>query len=176
MYYSNSDIAKPTVDSWYKTNITDKGYDSYVVTGTFCEQAKVKQFSSDTSGSATMIVYSSYTPDFKCSTDGNGYGIINNKVGLVSYEEVLYAGGYYRIINRSYYLYNGKKGTWTMSPGGFQSSNIARTWDITNDAYTNSTPVSNVYSFGLRPVINLNANVTATGTGTSSDPYVIQTN
>ena len=42
MYYSNSDTAKPKIDSWYQTNIIDKGYDSYVAITTFCEQAKAK--------------------------------------------------------------------------------------------------------------------------------------
>ena len=35
MYYSNGSNAKTQVDSWYKTNIEDKGYDSYVVTEMF---------------------------------------------------------------------------------------------------------------------------------------------
>ena len=173
MYYSNDSNAKTQVENWYKTNIEDKGYDLYVSTGTFCEQAKVKYLSSWTSGDATMTVYTAYTPNFKCTTDGNGKGILNSKVGLITYDEVIYAGGYfgYSNSNSSYYLYNGSS-IWTMSPAGFNSS--ARGWQVSGSGYVSYDRVHEYY--GLRPVINLNTGLLATGTGTSDDPYVVQTN
>jgi len=51
-----------------------------------------------------MTTYNKYTPDFKCSSDGNGKGVVSANVGLLSYDEVLYAGGYYGKSNNSYYL------------------------------------------------------------------------
>ena len=39
---------------WENFDNDQNRYDSYVVTQTFCEQAKVKKTSSNTSGSATM--------------------------------------------------------------------------------------------------------------------------
>ena len=42
-----------------------------------------------------MTGYSSYTPDFKCGADGNGYGLVNANIGLITYDEAVYAGGYY---------------------------------------------------------------------------------
>ena len=173
MYYSNGSNAKTQVDNWYKTNITDKGYDSYVSTGTFCEQAKVKHSSSYTSGDATMTVYTAYTPDFKCSTDGNGKGVLNSKVGLITYDEVIHAGGYYNKSNSNYYLYNGSYSIWTMSPVGFSSTG-ARDWRVSNTGGVLNRTVSGGSS--LCPVINLNTGLLATGTGTSADPYVVQTN
>ena len=175
-YYSNSDTAKPTIDSWYQTNITDKGYDSYVVNGIFCEQAKVKASSSSTSGRATMALSTSYTPNFKCTTDGNGKGVINNKVGLITYDEVIHAGGHGGKSNKSYYLYTGgDRGIsfWTMSPGGYSCPN-ANVWRV---GYSGSVELYIATdSRSLRPVINLSTGALATGTGTSADPYVIQTN
>ena len=53
-----------------------------------------------------MTTYNKYTPDFKCSSDGNGKGLVNASVGLLTYDEVVYAGGYYRQSNSNYYLYN----------------------------------------------------------------------
>ena len=178
MYYSNSDTAKPRVDSWYQTNIKDKGYDSYVSTTTFCEQAKLKYSTSYTSGNATMVIYTSYTPNFKCSTDGNGKGDINSKVGLITYDEVIHAGGYYNKSNSNYYLYDGSYSIWLMSPAGVSSSD-AYGWSVSNTGAVISSLVNASYvstNRGLRPVINLNTGLLATGTGTSSDPYVIQTN
>ena len=170
MYYSNSDTAKPTVDNWYQTNIVDKGYDSYVVKTTFCEQAKVKPKSSYTSGNATMVEYTAYTPNFKCETDGNNKGVINSKVGLITYDEVIHAGGYYDKSNTSCYLSNGSYYMWTMTPAGFNSP-YARTWD----AGANGSVSHNIVNggSGFRPVINLNIETQATGTGTSTDPYMV---
>ena len=175
MYYSNSDTAKPSVEAWYKVNIFNKGYDSYVATGTFCEQAKVRLSTNYAGGNATMDVYYSYLPNFKCATDGNGKGIINSKVGLITYDEVIYAGGYRDKINLKYYLCNGSYHIWTMSPAGF-GYNDAIVWVFMDRGYGNYGSVRASVDTGFRPVINLNASVTATGTGTSEDPYVITTN
>ena len=172
MYDSNSDTAKSVIEDWYQTNIVDKGYDSYVSTGIFCEQAKAKH-SSSTSGNATMTLYSSYKPNFKCETDGNGKGIINSKVGLITYDEVIYAGGYYDRSNSNYYLYNNKYGIWTMSPSGVTTT-YARSWLVASSGRMNSLGVSGDY--GLKPVLNLKVNLLVSGTGTSTDPYVVQTN
>ena len=178
MYYSNSDKARTIVDDWYQRNIIDKGYDSYVATGTFCEQAKVKKDEAWTSGNATMEVYTTYMSNFKCSiNDGNEKGILNSKVGLISIDEVIHAGGYFQEENDSYYLNNGNW-FWTMSPAGFRSSSNYNgdvvDWyiDETGEVRTDN----GLYNPGLRPVINLKADVLAAGTGTKTDPYVIKTN
>jgi len=173
MYYSNKSNAKQQVDNWYKKNISDKGYDSYVATTTFCEQAKVIYSSSWTSGNATMKLYNSYVPNFKCENDGNGKGILNDKVGLITIDESMYAGGYYFKSNSDYYLNIGSYGIWTMSPAGV-SSTYTGLWSIGSNGSFNNHMISGFRA--LRPVINLNANVEVTGTGTSSDPYVVQTN
>ncbi|MBQ7105687.1 MAG: prepilin-type N-terminal cleavage/methylation domain-containing protein [Bacilli bacterium] len=173
MYYSNSDTAKPTVDSWYKTNIKDKGFDGYVVLSNFCEQAKVKGASYSTTGNASMTVFSEYTPNFKCATDGNGKGILSSKVALITYDEVVFAGGYSDLTNDKYYIYNGGYYIWTMSPAGVLYGS-SQEWRIESSGKLNDMYV--ISDLRLRPVINLRADITATGTGISSDPYVVQVN
>ena len=173
-YYSESDIAKPTVDNWYQTNIVKKGYDRYIATGMFCEEAKVKMMSGGTAvGNATMTYYLNYVPSFKCSADdGNGKGILNLKVGLITYDEVIHAGGYHGKNNSSYYL-NVDGYQWTMTPFGYYPAYIF----ITRGTSISAGNLYAQYENGkIFPVINLNSNITATGTGTSTDPYVIQTN
>ena len=180
MYYSNSDTTKPAVDSWYKTNIEDKGHDSYIATSIFCEQAKVKYSYSYTDGNAKMLAYTVYSPTFKCEIDGNGKGILNSKVGLINYDEVVYAGGNYGTSNSNYYLYNMNYHMWTMSPSGFNVEyDSATEWFVSTNGNVGSSGLYNANGLGsvsVRPVINLKSDVLATGTGTSSDPYVIQTN
>ena len=118
-----------------------------------------------------MTTYSKYTPDFKCSSDGNNKGVVNASVGLLTYDEVVYAGGYYAQNNNNYYLYNNTY-FWTMSPAGFSGSN-SYVWIVYAAGYIYRSSVDDP-SIRLRPVIILNADTLATGTGTSSDPFVIQ--
>ncbi len=171
MYYSNSN-AQTQLNSWYQTNIGSKSdlVNKVVSDNYYCEQAKAKYDSSYTSGSASMIVYSSYTPNFKCTTDGNGKGQVSASVGLLSYDEVVYAGGYYGQNNSNYYLYNNKF-FWTMSPAGFSGS-YSDVWRVssTGDVYSSDVNITRA----LRPVLILKADTLATGTGTSNNPYVIK--
>ena len=170
MYYTNSQ-AKTQLESWYQTNIGSKAdLAKNVASGAYyCEQAKAKYGDNYTSGNATMTTYNKYTPDFKCSSDGNGKGVVSANVGLLSYDEVLYAGGYYGKSNNSYYLYNNTY-FWTMSPAGFASGR-SLVWDVytsgnIDDYYVNGT-------YAVRAVLNLTDDTLATGSGTSSDPFVV---
>ena len=170
MYYTNGQ-AKTTLESWYQTNIGSKtNLASKVVSGAYyCEQAKAKYSDGVTSGNAVMTTHSKYTPDFKCSSDGNNKGVVNTSVGLLSYDEVVYAGGYFAQNNNNYYLYNNTY-FWTMSPAGFGSGN-SRVWLVNSTGFINSFSVYNTYA--VRPVIILTADTLATGSGTSSDPFVV---
>jgi len=172
LYYDNSS-AVSSLASWYKTNIEDSGNSGNVSTGNYyCQQAKVAYSNIyATNSGANMLVYSSYTPNFKCENDANGYGMVNSNIGLISYDEVVFAGGYYNLVNSSYYLNNGKI-FWTISPSGVDSNNYSNMWRIVADGKIESTAVAS-YS-GIRPVINLKASVTVIGTGTIDDAYKIK--
>ena len=171
MYYTNSQ-AKTTLESWYQTNIgSKKDLAKNVASGAYyCEQAKAKYRDSYTSGSATMTTYNKYTPDFKCIADGNGKGVVNASVGLLSYDEVVYAGGYYNQSNSNYYLNNPAIYWWTMSPAGFSGS-YSLVWLVTTAGYIHPGNVN--ITRRLRAVLNLNADTLVTGDGTSSDPFVV---
>ena len=172
MYYTNNSNAKTQLESWYQTNIGSKtNLASKVASGNYyCEQAKAKFSDSATSGNATMTTYNKYTPNFKCSSDGNNKGVVNASVGLLSYDEVVYAGGYRGQSNNSYYLYDNTH-FWTMSPAGFAPGS-SYVWSVHTSGSINDYAVYN--AFAVRPVIILAADVLATGSGTSSDPFVIE--
>ena len=117
-----------------------------------------------------MQKYDTYNPNFKCAQDNNGYGYIDNNIGLITYDEVVHAGGYNGTSNNKYYLYN--NGRWTtMSPAGLNGRYVY-VWNIMADGTLRDNHDN--YDMQYRPVINLKADVTATGTGTSADPYVVQ--
>ena len=177
MYYTNSE-AKITLESWYQTNIGSKSdLASSVATGNYyCEQAKAKYSSSWTSGSANMTLYSSYIPDFKCSTDGNGKGVVNASVGLLSYDEVVYAGGYRGQTNSNYYLHNSSIVWYTISQAGFSSSSsYAYVWRVGGAGNIGCRNVNYSISGAVRPVLNLTTNTQISdGDGTKDNPFVVE--
>ena len=173
MYYTNI-RAKTTLESWYQANIGSKtNLASKVVSGAYyCEQAKAKYSDSWTSGSATMTTYNKYTPDFKCATDGNGKGQVSGSVGLLTYDEVVYAGGYYGQSNGNYYLNNSAIYWWTMSPAGISGS-YSYVWFVGTAGGINSYNVS--ITTRLRAVLNLTADIQISdGDGTKDNPFVVE--
>ena len=172
MYYSNSDVnggMKRKVDTWYDNNIKD--YENYIADTEFCEQFKVASGSSNaTAGSVTAPTYENYTSNFKCSTDGNGKGIIISKVGLLTYDEAVHAGSYPEKKSNSY-ITNSNYNYWLMSPAGAHDI-YAKAWAFIYKGYINYYDVVN--SLVVPSVISLKNGLLATGSGTESDPYVIQ--
>ncbi len=168
MYYTNSQ-AKTQLESWYQTNIkSNQDLSNKVASGNYyCEQAKVKINSS----SISMNLYSDYTPDFKCTPDQYNKGMVNAGIGLITYDELVYAGGYYNI-NSNYYLHSYKT-FWTMSPAGMIGS-FTHVWRTKSTGDT-------LYSGGswdsvcLNPVLNLTTDIQiSSGDGTKDSPFVVE--
>ena len=171
MYYTNSQ-AKTTLENWYQINIGSKSdLAKNVASGDYyCEQAKVKYVDGWTPGNANMTLNSSYTPEFKCETDGNGKGQVSGSVGLLTYDEVVYAGGYYKQNNSNYYLHNNMR-FWTMSPVGFSAS-YSRVWVVVLNYLTGDVVTASNY---LRPVLILNADAQISdGDGTKDNPFIVE--
>ena len=170
MYYSNSE-AKTILENWYQTNIGSKSNlaDKAASGNYYCEQAKVKFSSAFLTGNAVSTPYIEYIPNFKCSTDENKKGIINSNVGLITYDEAIYAGIYVYKPNDSYYLYD-EEPNWTMSAAGYDTTtNMANVWrllvgDGIEYNYAGHTRI-------LRPVINIKVDAKVLGTGTRQNPY-----
>ncbi|MCI5967126.1 MAG: glycine-rich protein [Tenericutes bacterium] len=174
-YYSNSN-AKTALENWYSTNIeSNADYSKYVVTGNYyCEQAKVNG-SYKALENTDAVNVSSYVPDFKCVTDGNGYGIVNSNIGLLTYDEAIFAGSSPSQNNDNYYLLSGTTQWWTMSSGGVNTYSGYATCAWSQYAFGSmSDGRTTNYGAVFRPVINIKADATTTGSGTSSDPFIIQ--
>ena len=165
---------KGVLDNWYSTNIANKGYDDKVVsTPGFCNDRNTRSGDSWVSSGTTFYyapyerIVSTHQPTLKCS---NTNDIYTTKVGLITADEVMFAGGT-RSSNSSYYLYTGQY-YWTMSPYYTASSGGARVFYVySNGQLSSYSGVSGAY--GVRPVLNLSADVTLTGSGTQTDPYVV---
>jgi hypothetical protein len=85
-------------------------------------------------------------------------------VGLITGDEVAYAGGQIAL-NEHYYLCNGES-YWTMTPDGYDAAAILAV-DIKGYSGAN-------IGYGIRPVINLIANISiSNGNGTINNPYIV---
>ena len=167
-YFSNSNILNE-LESWYNALLVN--YDSYIVNSLFCESVKVKASSNYKYNNVTVPLYDNYFAGFTCDNDSNNHGILYKKVGLISYDEVVYAGGFmYKKMN-SWYLYSDFS-TFMINPGGLDGT-YGRGWVVykRQDSISGSTLLSMPRQ--VRPVISIKSNVQVTGSGTSSDPFII---
>ena len=172
MYYSNSE-AKTTLESWYQINIGNESelVQNVVEGNYYCEQAKAKVSSAQTSGNTNMVVYTSYVPDFKCETDGNGYGLVNTSVGLLTYDETIYAGGYPYLNNSNYYLNDSMINWWLMSPAGTDQSAILWNFDLSRSIIHNGP---NAF-LTIHPVLNLKSSIPfLSGDGSKENPFTVE--
>ena len=199
MYQSNqvhgltsSSTIKGILDTWYQNNLQSHA-DKIDGNAGFCGDRTPSTSSTTSNGSGgtgTMQTYygayirlvnSSKNPTFDCENDSDLYTIngsnqgnkaLTYPIGLITADEVAYAGGVWNTINQSYYLYTNSI-YWTMSPHYFFSAGHAYVF------YVGSTGNLSSYgnasgSYGARPVINLKADVTISGgTGQATDPYIV---
>ena len=120
-------------------------------------------------------------PSFKCLGSARrntvslkkGTGTLNYPISLITVDELVSAGNIYAVNNKTNYLYSGED-YWTISPAINEP-------DMGDNLlfYTNTTGQIRATKvdaeLGLRPVINLKADVEFTGDGSFDNPYVIVT-
>ena len=185
---TNNSIIKTAVDNWYKTNIVDKGFSSNVsnVVG-FCGDRTLR--SGDGVSTTQNSYFSSYkrlennTPQFTCpepsrdlyttAASSIGNKALTYPVGLITYDELVYAGMDNRHTNKLSWAYSTQH-YWTMSPSSFDATlGYAIEWFLNSAG--SLTPWWGVGShLGVRLVINLKSDTLITGgIGTSSDPFVV---
>ena len=178
------------LNEWYQTNL--QSYSAYIdINAGFCGDREPSTNNTISNGSGgtgtTNTYYASYirlvankNPTYKCksndlyttSKSNKGNKSLSNPIGLISADEVAYAGGSSSISNNNYFLFS-KGSYWTMSPYFFYN-NGAYVFYV--DWYTGKLAYFSVSSsaVGIRPVINLASDVTIkSGNGTSKTPYEI---
>jgi hypothetical protein len=100
---------------------------------------------------------------------GIGNGDLKYPVGLITGDEIGYAGGVLWSTNASYYLYTGKN-QWSGSPSDFY-------WGASVFQFLSSGDFSSYFvssSLGLRPMVSLNPGTEIIqGDGSSDNPYLV---
>ena len=170
-----------TLHTWYNTNIATN-YGDKVVESQFVFDTS---YNASTSSSAGACYY--FGPYLRVGSDGNLFAptfsytedsLVTDTIGLITADELLYAGGYFNSDNTSYFLYNSSITTdwWTMSPsfwdngshyraGMFAVSSYGKMHDWPDGGNTLTA------TLGLRPVISIRGDMEMDGDGTASNPY-----
>ena len=190
----NDSTIKKVVDNWYETNIANNsnfvnkidvnaGFcgDRQTVSGIWDGYGKLGYGNNATTYSSVgrmSGVLEKIIPSYKCNSSDNftliqsikGNKKLEKPIALLSIDEAIYAGAYDGKENNSYFLISGQI-YWTMTP--FRKYDTADIFlvDYVNNSYGWGC---NDYLVGVRPVINLKANVTLTGTGTKDNPYIVE--
>ena len=175
---TSSDI-KQIVDSWYEeifgdtsTNDDNKKLDSLVEKTEFCNDRQ--DLSSSSSAVRNRLKQSPPQPTLKCEQEDDK---VEAKVGLISADEMVYAGALYakKVTNNTTYL-NNKTFFWTISP--FSSAN-AFSWGPYYLALSGDD-VSYSDNAAARPVITLSSEAPFTydknsdfEPGTENNPWII---
>ena len=154
-----------------KTNVTDTTFDPWgwtpnglgFGTNTTYYGATQRLVSKNNSAGGTG-------PSLKCNGE---LSKITSKVGLITADELAFAGYAWNIGNTTTYLQENATDTywWSLSPDLF-IGNLARFWIVDGsrgalfNGYVNG-------AYGLRPSISLKSTTNVTGEGTSSSPFII---
>ncbi len=183
---------KVTLDNWYINNLNS--HTDYISkTAIYCNDRTIGSGSWSVSGSE--FSYAGYTrlntnktPTFICSNANDrftastttGNGVLTYPIGLITADEISFAGGLYVANNSNYYIaQNASSGAsywWTMSPYRWGSSDTIARIFIVGGSYKNGylTNYDVDYTYGVRPVISLKACVyTISGNGTVNNPYKV---
>jgi energy-converting hydrogenase Eha subunit B len=179
---TNSSTIKTLIDSWYNINLSS--YAEKISDTEFCNDRSLSSGTgigtTNTEYEASNRLYSNNSPILTCPNKHDrftvddttvGNGDLTYPIGLITADEVTAAGGKWNTSNSSYYLYSGSK-YWTMSSFQYNSPYAHEFVVYSNGSFANYNV--DYSANGIRPVINLNANVYfSSGDGTSATPYII---
>ncbi len=151
-----------SLESFYDSNLSN--YDSYIANTRFCSEVG----KTDTTYNAYTRIVTNEIPTFNCLGER-----FTSKIGLLTVDEVVFAGGLYGEENSEYYLYNEEiDNLWWILSLSKEDDDTFYPF-LVNEKGEIVDNVSGSLYRGFRPVISLNRNVLVTGTGTIDDPYVV---
>ena len=186
---TNKSTILTNLESWYNNNLAS--YESKLADTIWCNDKSISGGPGYGTNSTDFAAYNRLTsakqPTLICPNDNNGgklskftvddttngNGNLTYKIGLLTADEIAFAGSIADTYNRSTYLQEntGKKWWWSLSPFNFDGS-YAYVWGVYSGGLSN---LYINYSYGgVRPSISLVSDATISGgSGTSEDPYVV---
>ena len=186
--YENSYVKKDTI-SWYSNTLENSTFDSKVSTTVFCSDTSGLKLSSEygfTSGPSTIFSsgnrlaqsFNNFakdnSPSLICpATSEKVGGSYNLKIGLITGDELTFAGGLYSVASNNYLNTNGNYNYWSMTPL-FYSNNMYFNLVMNNNLKEGVLNTGGQQISALRPVINVSGSVTENVDGTVDNPYIIK--
>ncbi len=203
---TNESTIKTYIDNWYSSNF-DEPTTAKLEDTIFCNDRSTKAYDANTIGDTSKSSYgdlgygtnttfygaahrASYfsknpNPSLVCQNQNdkftvnskNGNGSLTNPVGLISSDEVIFAGFNTLYSNENdyndttNYLYTNSS-YWTFSPALMYVNASADISIVFNNGSMSNTFVNRDY--GVRPVVSLASGTLVTGEGTTTNPYVVQ--
>lgn len=182
---NNNSTIKNKIDTWYKENMVS--YTSYLEDTVWCNDKSYHYgplMSKDSTNSTNVFSGDyrntvGYKPSLKCEnindrytvSKENGNGALTYPVGILTADEVSYAGSGWRNTVLNGYLKNGLS-NWVLTPA-YYGYDFARGFAVqSNNALV--IPASN-FSDHVRPAISLEHDVIyVSGDGSFEKPYVIK--
>ena len=185
---NKSDILK-NLETWYTNNLTS--YESKLADTIWCNDKSTVSGglgygTNATDYGANNRLASTKQPTLKCPNDNNGgklskftvddttngNGNLTYKIGLLTADEIAFAGSIAYTYNRSTYLQENTGTTWWWSLSPYLFNGVgAIVWGV-DSGYLFGDYV--YLNGGLRPAISLVSSTNVTGNGTSDNPYVVK--
>ena len=111
---------------------------------------------------------------FTYSDTTKGNGTLGRKIGLLTADEITFAGAQYGSVKvpRYYLNENNKYGMWTSTPGYVTSYGTSVNITVWGDGSLGAMPV--FQTLGVRPTISIPSSTKVGGNGTADDPYIVQ--
>ncbi len=166
------DASKTFLENWYNEYLPR--YAPYLANSSFCVDTSTDE--DDIEGDITYGGYDrmtgDYKPTFKCpSTTEDFGGKYNAKIGLLTLDELVFAGG--SKPNKDYYLYAGTDYILS-TPLFFRRENNYVAYASRGGDFGEAYPHE---GWSAIPVINLKSNILyVEGNGTKNSPYIIGNN
>ena len=190
---TNDSTMKTYIDNWYKNNLT--AYTKYLSNdAVYCNDRNLKSgetYSNSFDYASWERIYTNKQPTYNCTNMSDAFSVNNTSakldypVGLMTIDELSYAGGAYKAkLTTPYAWYytneNGKSITgsedsWSLSPSFWNSasSGVWRWGGSSEPGYLSYNSADLAYA--VRPAISLKSCTKwASGDGSSSNPYTIQ--
>jgi hypothetical protein len=162
----NNASIKLALNEWYNAYINE--YDKFIEEGKYCIE---KEFNNMINNYTYTSVYDrimvSQKPSLECSNE-----LTLSKVGLLSIDEVVFAGAA-KEENNKYYLY--KKENNSFLTNSIYSISLDNNIYVMNEDEKGKIGegISITQVDNIRPVINISVTTKVKGTGTKDDPYII---
>ncbi len=154
------------LNNWMKENIAE--YEDLLVASSFCSDSGFDTIRNGVRYPTTHERMNINAITYRCFSTS-----YLSKVGLISPEEIIFAGGSRDGENTKFYLYNSSitNNTWTTGSHSIENESVVRMFALTG----NGSLASNIINenIHIRPVINISSSAVAKGEGTKENPYIL---